>query len=308
MSQSAEILPGQAQQSNAEIEAMLAQGMSQADIEMFLAMGIDPYQTAPDGVYATAGEYQQYTTTPEPQAELQQKAQEALVVAEAEALTQAAAGEADISTRKAAEDLVKNKDVQDARDTIESIFGSDASRIEQEAIVKAIDISPLASTNKESIAEDAVQGRSPLETVKYNSHEDDAVDNLAKLEDRVDGRAEQTVVRIAKRARAKLKSFGIRDASVQKLGDEALRTDGANLTKIEVALEAEDIAIGEQVVRSITGGKPKMTKQLREKIKEIADQGQLKTLQQAVSNKGRSRGTLRRVGKQLRRTIHSEER
>ena len=308
MSQSAETLPGQAQQSNAEIEAMLAQGMSQADIEMFLAMGIDPYQTAPDGVYTVPGEYQQYTTTPESPSDLQRSTQEALVVAVATSLTEAAAGEADISTREAAAKLASNKDVQDARHKIEQIYGSDASRAEEVAIVKAIGISPLASTDKESIAEDAVQGRSPLETVKYKSHEDDAVDNLTKLEDKVNGRAEQTVVRIAKRARAKLKSFGIRDASVQKLGDEALRTDGANLTKIEVALEAEDIAIGEQVVRSITGGKPKMTKQLREKIKEIADQGLLKTLQQAVSNKGRSRGTLRRVGKQLRHTIHSEER
>ena len=286
---------------------MLAQGMSQADIEMFLASG-EQYQTAPDGSYTAAGEYQQYTTSPESPIDLQQRAQEALVVAEATALTKAAAGEADASTLWAAEKATKDKDVQEARHAIESLFGSDASRIEKVAIVEAIDISPLASTNKESIAEDAVQGRSPLEAVKYKSHEDDAVDNLAKLEDKVDGRAEQTVVRIAKRARAKLKSFGIRDASVQKLGDEALRTDGANLTKIEVALEAEDIAIGEQVVRSITGGKPKMTKQLREMIKEIADQGQLMTLQQAVSNKGRSRGTLRRVGKQLRRTIHNEER
>ena len=307
MSQTIETFPGNAQQSNAEIEAMIARGMSQADIDMFLAMGVNPNQTAPDATYSVGSEYQQFTTAPESSIDERQRAQEVLVVAEATALTKAAAGEGNTSTLWAAEQATKDNDVQAARDAIKSAYGSEASRMEKDAIVEAIGISPLASTNEVSIAENVVQGRSPLEALKAGSHESDTVDNLAKLEDKVDGRAERTVDDIAKRTREDLKHYGISGAPIEKLGDEALRTAGADLTKIEVAVEAEDTIVGEQVVRSITGGKPKMTK-LGDKIKELADKGQLKILQQAVSDRGRSRGTLRRVGKQLRRTMRGEQR
>ncbi len=308
MSQSAETLSNHAQQTSPEIEAMLAQGMSQADIEMFLASGIDPYQTSPDATYLAGSEYQPYPAAAESSNELRQSAHEALVVAEATALTKAASNENGTNTTFwAAEQATKDKDVQKARHDIESIFGNEATRVEKAAIVEAIDLSSLASTNKETIAEEAAHGRSPLEALKSESHENDTIDNLAELKDKMNGRAERTVDEIAKQAREDLKQMGLRDISVQKLGDEALRTAGADLTRIEVAIEAEDTAVGEQVVRSITGGKPKMTKQLREKIKELADKGQLKTLQQAVSDRGRSRGTLRRVGKQLRHTIHSDQ-
>lgn len=305
MSKSPEATPDLVQNYDPNLEALLAQGDSQADIDIMLVNGIDPYQQSGVDSYPLTSEYTLYPVDP---TEVRRDAQESLVEAETKALQQASAQDenATTSTFFAAEQATKDRDVQQARHEIEAIFGANATRVEARAIADAIEISHLSSVNKNEIASAAAAGSSPVEQLKSQTEDSSTVENYAALKDKVNGRTERTIEHIAKQTREDLKRFGLHGSSIKKLGDEALRTAGGELTKTDVAIAAEDTAIGEQVIRSLTGGKPKMTKELRGKIKELASKGQLKTLQEAVSNKGRSRGTLRRVGKQLRHTMRNK--
>lgn len=307
MTQSPEQLPGLQLAPDPNIEALMAQGFSQYDSEMMLANGIDTSRLASEQTYPSSGSYEQPINVVE-HSELYQSAQEALVNAEANALGDAANSEKGaITTFWAAEQADKNEHVKQARHDIEILFGSEATNIEKAAISEAIELSPLASTNKDKIAEASANGRSPLDVLQAEVHANDTVDNFAGLKDKVNGQAERMIDHLAENTQEDLKQFGFQDTSIKDLGDELLRTDGADLTKVKVAMAAKDTAIGKEAVRSVTDGKPKMTKQLREKIKDLAKKGQLKAFQEAVSNKSRSRETLRKVGKQLRHVTAKEQ-
>lgn len=299
--------PGLQQTVDPNIEALLAQGFSQYDSEMMLANGIDPSQLALEQTYASPGNYNQPLDIAEP-SELQRAAQDALVTASTNALSNAANSEKGTTTAFwAAEEADKDVHVKQARHDVEVLFGGQATGVEKAAMSEAIELSPLASTNKDKIAEASANGRSPLAALQTEIRGKDIVDNFAELKDKVNGRAEQTVHDLAENTKKDLERFGFRNTSTKDLGDGLLRTAGADLTKVEVATAAKDTTIGEEAVRSVTDGKPKMTNQLREKIMKMAKKGQLKALYEAVSNKSRSRETLRKVGKQLNYATSKEQ-
>lgn len=206
----------------------------------------------------------------------------------------------------ATESLWRDGAVAKAKQEIEAAFPADAKAVEQSALEQVIK-QQGGSEDSKNIAATVLAGGSPTaETSANNLTEDtNSQRNYDQLKDKVNGSSQYYVERIARKTREQLRGLGLRGSTIQKLGNEALQTGGAELTKTDRATEAEDTAIGEEVVRSITGGKPKMSTELRNRIKSLGDKGQLNTLRQAVANRGRSRGTLRRVGKQLRGTLRS---
>ena len=286
-----------------QLQQMLAEGL----IDPSMLPPVDSYDQF--GVVPATGGFAEVTT---PISETRDVLQENLVKAESRALNQANQNNepSDLATYFAVEKAVKDKDVEDARQKVQSIFGSQAPLIEQTATAEAIETSSVSSTNKVQIARAVTTGESPTKQLEREA-DSETVKEYADLKDKVNGRATGIVEKIAKQSREELKRYGIRGTTVAKLGSEALKSEGANLTRTDAAKAAIDETVGTEVIRSIVGGKPKMNNRLKKELKELSSKpGDLILLARAVASSrhggGVSGGTLRLVGKQFRHNQHTQ--
>lgn len=295
-------------------------GLSPEQLQRMIAEGlIDPTMLPRPGMYdefgvSPASPYSKTFGQIPANSETRDLLQANLVAAESRALNKANQNDkpSDLATYFAVEKAVKDKGADDARKKIESIFGGEATRIEQTATTEAIEMSSVSSTNKDQIARAVAAGESPIKQLERETDSSETVVPYAELKDKVNGRASSIVEKIAVRSREKLKSYGVRGTTIKKLGSEALKSGGADLTKNESAEAAIDETIGTEVIRSLVGGRPKMTKELREQLKGLSSKpGELAVLARAVASSrhggGVSHGTLRLVGKRFRRTQQTEK-
>jgi hypothetical protein len=241
------------------------------------------------------------------------EAEEELVSVETRALDEATqtAEPGSTSAYFAAEAAEKKGEVEEARHKVEDIFGSDAEQAEEEASVRAIRNSTVSSENDAEIARAMAAGESPvrlLEEGKTNSP--DSVRNLASLKDKVNGRADTIVDKVAEHSREEFSELGLRGVPIGELEDSVLENNGGDLTKAEVADAAENEAVGGEVIHSVLDNKPSPSKELSEVLEKVASQPDGLPVLRAIAgsrNRNPSAASKRVVGKGIRRTHHYEK-
>lgn len=269
----------------------------------YLSNGKPPYSEVPPAQgYTETFEYQ--VAYPD-----QMEARQDFVQEETRALHEATLDQGqDASAYAIAEKARQDADVQAARSRVEQAFGDQtATAMLKEATEDVLQRSEVQTDHADDIADAVANNRSALENMKAAAPDAESAGAYAAVKDKLEGRTDAEIDRVARNAREDMKEFGLEHIGKDGVTKDVISAGGSELAQASQHEAIQDTVVAKELVTALADGKPKLSARLREGLSNLrSNPAELRSLAVAVARKRSgdavSERSFREVGRRFRRS------